>query len=257
MVKSFEKAIALFVRLVRNEQGQDIDLLSGVLDTPPSTLYRHLNALVEAGLIVRRRRGEYLPHPMILGLLSAFDGRAILADIARPEIEALSARLNLTSHLGVLENEMVTYLVKVDAGASQVFTREMGQLEAYCSGIGKVLLGQLSGPELFAYLGAERLPAMTPATRTLPADIAREIERTRARGYGIDDGEVHENLFCLAMPVRGPFGTVLAAVSVSSPSRSALTSDRARFLAALTQATDRISAALGGAVPARALQLHD
>src|SRR3546814_4531438 len=59
-------------------------------------------------------------------------------------ISKLAQRTGLTAHLGCLESNMVTYLIK-EGSEPDVFTREGIQLEAYCSGIGKVLLAHQIG----------------------------------------------------------------------------------------------------------------
>lgn len=110
---------------------------------------------------------------------------------------------------------MVTYRIKTGQGAGNLFTRVGMQLEAYCSGIGKMLLAHLPEEQQRAYLAGGPFPALTAKTITQPAALAQELERIRAQGFALDDYEVADDLFCVAVPIRQEGGRVLAAISIT------------------------------------------
>uniref|UniRef100_UPI003EB6AA54 IclR family transcriptional regulator domain-containing protein n=1 Tax=Halarchaeum sp. P4 TaxID=3421639 RepID=UPI003EB6AA54 len=56
-----------------------------------------------------------------------------------------------------------------------------------------------------------------PATITDEEELFAELERTRERGYAIDDEERLPGLRCVAAPVLGDAGGVLGAVSIAGP----------------------------------------
>lgn len=183
---------------------------------PRSTTHRILSELHAQGLILRLARGRY---DIGLGLAEAvsaasFNGQ--LAQVSREPLARLVKRSGLTAHLGVFENDMVTYLVKAPSNEGAVsFTRENGQLEAYCSGIGKILLAHLPAPLSAAYLAGGPFIALTERTVTDPARLAVILDRARTDDYAMDEGEIADGLRCLAVPVRTPSGRVVAAISVS------------------------------------------
>ena len=45
--------------------------------------------------------------------------------------------------------------------------------------------------------------------------LAEELRRVAVQDHAIDDGEIAEGLFCIAVPIRKPDGSVPAAISVS------------------------------------------
>lgn len=71
----------------------------------------------------------------------------------------------------MLENDMVTYLVREGAEARTIFSEENKQLEAYCSGIGRMLLASLPEPDREAYLAEGPFVALTERTITDPAEL--------------------------------------------------------------------------------------
>jgi DNA-binding IclR family transcriptional regulator len=121
----------------------------------------------------------------------------------------------MTAHLGVLDGDMVTYLIKESASQVDLFTRENMQLEAYCSAIGKILLAHLTAPALAAYLAAGPFVRLTPNTVIDPAEIQGHLEMVRQTDIAIDNQEVAEDLVCLAVPTRSSTGQVIAAISCS------------------------------------------
>jgi IclR family acetate operon transcriptional repressor len=145
----------------------------------------------------------------------------VLADASRSLLQRLARKLSTTVHLAVLEGEMVTYLVKAYGGGPDLLTRELIQLEAYCSGVGKVLLAHLDEAAREAYLDTGPFVALTAATITDPAAWRAELDRVRRQGFARDDAEVKESLYCIAVPLRGPDGRVVAALSASGLSSPA------------------------------------
>ena len=135
---------------------------------------------------------------------------------------------------------MVTYLVKERGTAPDIWTRETNQLEGYSSAIGKVLLAYLSEAAQRAYLANGPFVPFTRKTTTDPAVLAVELQMVRERGYAVDEAEVDDNLYCLAVPVRRQ-GGVEYAISVSSRSAELM---RLALLPHLQDCAARISASL-------------
>ena len=144
----------------------------------------------------------------------------LLALAARPVLRVLARSLSLTAHLGILEDWMVTYVAKEHGRTKPLFTREDGQLEAYCSAVGKVLLAALSDHDRDAYLGADAFVALTSQTITNAATLRHALDTVAATGHAIDDEEVTTGLYCVGVPIINPKnGIVVAALSVSGAKR--------------------------------------
>lgn len=135
---------------------------------------------------------------------------------------------------------MVTYRIKTGQGSHRLFTKVGMQLEAYCSGIGKVLLAHLPAAERAAYLASGPFVPLTARTIVDPEELALELERVADQGVAIDDGEIAEGLVCLAVPVHAPDGSVPIAISVSRFETDRPAIDRTRILALLKEAAAEI-----------------
>jgi DNA-binding IclR family transcriptional regulator len=89
---------------------------------------------------------------------------------------------------------------------------------AYGTGVGKMLLSVLPPADLDRLYPPDAvLPQITDKTVTNPAAFRRELAHTRARGYALDCEESTPGLCCIAAPVFGRDGDMVAAISVSVP----------------------------------------
>ncbi len=183
---------------------------------PFSTTHRIMLTLIDRNYVMSPGRGRYLLGPAVLRLGMAAPLHQLLADIARPLLAALARTEHVHVHLGVFDEEMVTYLVRCASGPHPIASVEGAQLEPYCSAIGKVLLAYKSQRELQAYLRNDDFVALTPRTITSAADLAGELRRVRQRGWAIDNEEIVVGLRCVAVPIFDAAGLVCAAISASA-----------------------------------------
>ncbi|MFA5121967.1 IclR family transcriptional regulator [Zavarzinia sp.] len=248
--QAVDRALALFALVLKDRGRSSLAVLAARLDLPLSTAHRMVAAFVRQGLLMRGARGHYVAGMALVEAVP--DRRSALIQASRPLLRRLARAEKRTAHLGILEADMVTYLVKEQGGGPPVFTREMMQLEAYCTGIGKVLLAGLDAPLRERYLAAGPFVPLTPTTLTDPAALRAELAAVARQGHAVDDAEMAENVRCLAVPVHDGTGRVIAAISLSRTGGEASGSDDAApLLAAMTDCVAGIEARLYGFAAAR------
>ena len=111
---------------------------------------------------------------------------------------------------------MVTYLCKI-SGSSDfvVHTRVDAQHEAYCSGLGKVLLASLPPAALEEFLLDGDFVPLTAKTLTDRALLRAAVRQADEQGFALDDEESACGMRCVAVPLRDADGATIAAISVS------------------------------------------
>lgn len=238
---SIDRTLRLMIAISRDGGSVPLNAQAGRLGIPLSTAYRLARQLSLHGLVAPAARGHFGPG-LVLAEITTTPSGEILAAAARAPMRKLARSRRATAHLGVFDGEMVTYLVKEHGGGPRLFTREGSQLEAYCSGLGKILLAASDEQRLESYLSTGPFIALTASTKVDPAAIHRDIDDARAWGYAIDDREVAEDVRCIAVPVRGRSGDVIAALSLSSPADRV---DAETVLAGLRGCAAQIEARLG------------
>ncbi|WP_132979882.1 IclR family transcriptional regulator C-terminal domain-containing protein [Pigmentiphaga sp. D-2] len=148
--------------------------------------------------------------------------------------------------IGVLDRDSVAYLAYAFGNSTQSLVRSVGtRLPAYCTAIGRVLLGALPEEELDAYLASVPLERLTPHTVVDPQELKSAVRQAVADGYAIVAHQLEPGLYSIAMPVRDRQGAMCAALSLSlrdAPGKgAALARD---YLPALKRAAADIASAL-------------
>jgi DNA-binding IclR family transcriptional regulator len=59
--------------------------------------------------------------------------------------------------------------------------------------------------------------SLTPNTITNFSDLSEELEKTRDRGYALDNREANSDLIRVAAPLRDQSGSAVAAISIATP----------------------------------------
>lgn len=220
----------------------NISEIARVAGVPIATAHRQVVTLLDERYLTRLDDGKYSAGTRLLNLVALVDEKQIVANTAAAFLHELANEMDCVAQLGTLEEDMVTYRIKTGHGASGLFTKVDMQLEAYCSALGKVLLAWLPDAERAAYLSTGPFPGLTRQTITDPSLLEFELTGVRERGFAIDDGEIVETLFCVAVPIRKPDGTVPAAISAST--LQGRRDDKDRIVAMLQSAAENIEANL-------------
>ena len=215
ILSSLGRSLAMLEAVLADREGRSVEAIARQLGLPRATAHRQIHSLMHEGYLVRLRSGQLAAGPRLVGLLQLVDNKQLVVAAAAPVLHRLAARVGSVVQLGTLENDMVTYRIKTGDGAGELFTKVGLQLEAYCTGIGKVLLAYLPRTEREAYLANGPFPALTANTITSPKRLRSELDEIHQRGFAMDSEEIAPGLFCLAVPVRGPDQSVPAAISVS------------------------------------------
>lgn len=244
--KSVAKAFKLLSRIVSDGGKSSLTEITAPLKIPLPTAHRIAETLIRQGYLVRSRRGHYHAGPELRILHPNLSIAEVASGIARPLLAKLARKYKCTAHLGVLEGGMVTYLVKAGNTETELFTREKMQLEAYCSAIGKILLAAEPEQDLEAYLENGPFVSLTANTLVAPDLLRSEIEAVSDNGIAIDNREVSEDLFCIAVPVTDQDGRIFAAISLSFHQAEITSQKIDKYIPALNDVASTVAMKLAG-----------
>ena len=215
-VVTLDRALSLLTKLAAPGPPQDLSVAAAELGIPGSTSRRIAAALRRHGLVQRVAPGRFIAgtHMAVLG--KARLPHIVLAEVARPVARRLSERLGAHVHIGVFENDMVTYVVcERCPSAGDLFTREGMQLEAYCTAIGKMVLAWLPEPALKRYLATGSFVPLTAATITEPSMLEAQLADVRSSGVAVEINEIAPDLACAAILINPAAEAAHAAISVA------------------------------------------
>jgi DNA-binding IclR family transcriptional regulator len=167
--------------------------------------------------------------------------------ISRPVLQGLRDETGETVNLGILDGQDVFYLDVVQSRHPfRMVTRIGTSRPLYCTAMGKVLTALLPENEKERVLRSLRFERFTPYTITQLAKLREELEKTRQRGYALDDEEGTLGARCVSVPILLEGNRLTAAVSVAGPT-TRIARDRVPFyVEAVQNAARTISERLSG-----------
>jgi DNA-binding IclR family transcriptional regulator len=134
--------------------------------------------------------------------------------VSRPDLEELSQRTGLTTHLAALDGYQVVYLDRVDGHGLVRFDTYVGKrAPVNLTAVGKAIVAYLPEVQLDEILradfrrGTERAPAR-------PYDFKIQLQTFRELGYMLEDEEEMPGVYCVAAPIRDATGMVVASIGV-------------------------------------------
>ena len=157
-------------------------------------------------------------------------------------LERLSEDVGETCNYGVLSGGEVVYLDRVEAKWPLGLRFDAGsRVPAYCTSIGKLLLGKLTDTNLKSTLNALPLISYTDNTVTDEKMLLSIIKDVRRDEIGTDSQEFMHGVVCVAVPVLGKNGRWLGGVAVSAPEARMTLNEILGFTPRIREAADEIA----------------
>ena len=220
--------------------------MADALDISRSSMYHLLAALELHGFVVHlvaeRRWGL---GTAAFELAGGFARQQPLARLGRPLVAALADRTGESAHLAVMTGRDVLYIVEERAPRRPALVTDVGvRLPAHLTATGRAMLAALSREQVRAlYPDASAFADRTGRGPRTPAELRDVLRRTRAAGFGSEDGEVTLGLRSAAAAVLDHAGWPAAAFAVTYPDESDV--DLGGLVEALTTAARALSGRIG------------
>lgn len=213
------------------------------LNLSRSTVHRLASALIERRYLTFVPRLGYQLGPRLLALGHQAQQRTDIVQVSRPHLETLASVSEDTVHLAVLDRDCALYLAKIPGRRRVNISSRVGERQPLTStGVGKALLID-DEPDRWRKLFADD-HASAPSSESEEAWLKRMQSYAEA-GYALDLEENEDMIRCVAAPIRGASGSILAAISVSSAAQY-MSDERMEVLLDDVTATARmISADMG------------
>jgi DNA-binding IclR family transcriptional regulator len=239
VVQSLDRALSLLDLVSFSDHELSLGEIAARSGLAKSTAHRLLRTLELRGFVARNpTSGSYRPG---LKNFRGFHG----GPLVHRALSDLAERSGETANLGALVGSMVLYVDRADSPQALRWQLGVGErVPAHCSGLGKAILAHVHRDAVERIL-PERLEALTPRTITDRDAFLAHLAEVRRRGYALDDEEFMEGVRCVAVPIMGPGGEAVAAVSISGPAFRVTDEVVATGTALLREATGAIGRQLG------------
>lgn len=142
----------------------------------------------------------------------------LLAKKAGPLLEILSAETGESSNLAVLIDGQIVYIAQRHSSQMMKTFVQLGERSpVHCTGVGKVLISELSKDEIEQIVLKHGLKKYTSRTIISVEGLMDELKKVMKQQYAIDQEEREEGVVCVAVPVYNSAKKIIAALSTSGP----------------------------------------
>ena len=190
--------------------------LARAAELPRATARRILFTLERGGFVASDGKLFTLT-PHVLTLASSYLRSSHVVTVLQPVLDQVATAAQEISSLAVLDGDDVIFIAR--GSPARVFSAgiDIGyRLPAFCTSVGRAMLGQIDDAALLPRLAAMRREAMTPHTVTDPESLAATIMADRAKGYSLVDREAEPHFRSISVPVRRYDDVIVAAINMGA-----------------------------------------
>ncbi|KAF1298156.1 IclR family transcriptional regulator [Enterococcus sp. JM4C] len=183
-----------------------------------STTLKILDTLVMIGYVNKKNDKSYSLGSKLIRYANQNLEQLDLVAVTQPYLESLQEHVDETIHLGILANQEILYVNKLEPKNQTIrMSSKVGVTRPlYNSAMGKAVLAELPVAEVERYLEENELIPYTEETITNPLKLRKEIEKVQLEKVAFDDEEVERDIFCIGTAIVAN-EVVVGAFSISMP----------------------------------------
>ncbi|KWV58750.1 IclR family transcriptional regulator [Bradyrhizobium macuxiense] len=190
--------------------------LARAADLPRATARRILFTLAHGGFVMTDGKLFTLT-PHVLTLAGSFLQSNQVVTVLQPVLDRIATAAQEIASLALLDGDDVVFVAR--SSPTRVFSAGLDigyRLPAFCTSVGRAMLGRLGDAELAERLKVMRREAVTPQTVTDPKRLLATIIADREQGYSLVDREAEPHFRSISVPVRRYDGTIVAAINMGA-----------------------------------------
>lgn len=249
-VQALDRALRLLINLAGADQATltELTMQTGMA---PSTAHRLLMTMQAHGIVAFDQAGQN----WMIGVEAFRIGRSFLrrtrvVEAGREVMRELMEATGETANMAIADDGEVVFISQIESQeAIRAFFTAGARGPMHASGIGKTLLAELPREDVERILQKKGLPSFTPNTITTPDALFADLERSRKRGWSIDDEERNVGMRCLAAPIYNEFGEAVAGISISGPTVRMSNEKLGELGPFVKRAADKVTRSIGGRSP--------
>ncbi|MEP6702903.1 MAG: IclR family transcriptional regulator [Betaproteobacteria bacterium] len=236
------RLIGLLEHVSRADKAQTLTEIINEVRQPKPTVYRMLQQLEQAGLLVKEPDGKrYAPGPRLSRLAEDVLLNAQVRAVRHAILQRLVDETGETCNFTMLSGTEVVYLDRVETAWPLRFHLQPGsRVPIHCSASGKLFLAYMPPAQRNRLLDHLQYKGYTTNTITTRISLEAELARVRAQGYALDNEEFLDGLVCVAVPVfdTGSRQRVRGSVAVQAPASRLPITNASAALPALKRAAE-------------------
>jgi len=216
-VPALERGLRLLCEFNRDTRTLSAPELARRFELPRSTVFRLLSTLESMGFVERTEGGrDYRLGLAVLRLGFEYLASLELTELGLPVLNRLSDEIRHACNLVVRDGRSIVYVAKTSPPTPFRSSVAVGtRLPAHATVLGRVLLEDLTLPQLRALYPEERLEVFSDRTPRTVNELFDMVQADRERGYVLGEGFFESNISTIAAPVRDHSGHIVAALGAT------------------------------------------
>ncbi len=248
---SVHKTFAILEYFTPQKPQWGVTELANEIGSNKSTVYRFLSDMQSLGILSKDASAEkYSLGLKLFELGNRVNLNSAFVEKTHPELELVARTITETVHIGVLKNEQVFYVDKVESPQGLKMSSHIGSYNsAYATALGKVLLAFTpfeKQSKIIQIILKDHTPvAYTNNTILEPLAFTNELREIKKKGYALDKEEFEIGLVCVAIPIFNQDNEVVASLSASGPANRFKEIEVANYVSILKKGADAIQKNIG------------
>jgi DNA-binding IclR family transcriptional regulator len=238
------RSFAILEHVAKSHAPVDVLDIIASLKLPKATAYRLVDWFVTQGYLSREPgRRRLIVGPKFTNLAFGALSSSMRNDTPHVVLQRVVHTLNETCNIGTLLNGEVVYLDRVEAEdwPLRLHYNAGARVPLHCSAIGKLYLALAASPRRRRLLQSLELRKFTDRTITDGARLDAELRQIRREQVSFDREEYLAGVVCMAVPVNGKNGELLAALAIQAPEARMNVQTARRHLPALRLAANELA----------------
>ena len=213
------KAVAILEAMATVRRPLGVTEVGMLLGLPKPTAHRIVRMLESEGLLQREPGSRrFVPGARLVRLGLGVVAASMLSAPRHAILEALSQKIGETCNFGVMADNHVVYLDRVESAWPFGLRFEPGShVPLHCTSMGKLFLSLMPVKKCALLLRSIPLYRYTENTITDAARLEAELKNIRSAEVSTDNQEFLAGVVCVAVPVRDTNKQPVAALAVSAP----------------------------------------
>lgn len=217
-IQVIDRSVRLMEAIATSDVPASLKILSAETGLHPSTAFRILGSLIEAGFVERDSEGHYFIGHKVARLANSVRRDTDIRDIAHKEMESLRDVIGETVNLTVREGDEVIYVERVISNRMMRVEQLIGsRAPLHVTAVGKLMLAELGTAFIRAYSERSGLKAYTKHTLSSLDELTQAAYQSTAQGFAYDNEEAEIGVGCIGVLIHDSNGDVVAGLSISAP----------------------------------------
>lgn len=217
--RAVDRALTILEQLATTDKPMTLTILARTTGVPMATASSIVHTLEQRGYAARQVVGRshfWRATLKVNSLAVAVMRKTDIAEIAQPHLQRLVEHDAFAAHVGELRGRDVVYVAKVAGPGMVQFNTYQGKTSPFhVTALGRAIAAYLPAEQLAPMLRGLAPGTGPNATPTDPGTLKSMLDKVREQGYAVEDEEEDRGIGCLAAPLFGPDGKVIASIGVA------------------------------------------